>query len=396
VKKTLIITEVFYPESFVINDLVLHWKSIGKEIEVLSRVPSYPIGTAYKGYKNHLFQKSVFNKINIYRIPFVPGYQNNLFKKVFNYLNYIIYSFFFLLFNGRKYERIFVYQTGPLINAFSSGFLKFLFNWEIIIWVQDLWPDTFYAYFNKKYKYIFFIVDFISKYIYKNCDKIFVSCEGFIPYIKKYNNTSKFNYFPNWSLVEPTFNNKIQLPGEINFLFAGNIGEMQNLQNVVNAFKNIPIKFPSVFLNIIGGGSYLKQLKNHVKINKINNINFINYVSSTEISDYFFSSDILLISLKNYYLYNIMIPSKFQTYLKFNKPIYSIINGHLSNLILENDLGFSANPSDAKDIEDGFFYLINNIDKINYDIKEKTNLFSNKNFDKNYIINKLTISTFNR
>jgi hypothetical protein len=45
-----------------------------------------------------------------------------------------------------------------------------------------------------------------------------------------------------------------------------------------------------------------------------------------------------------------MVPSKFQTYLKFNKPIYSIMNGYLSNLILENDLGFNANPSDAKDI----------------------------------------------
>ena len=40
--KLLILTERYFPEEFLINDLVSEWKNRGYEIEVLTQVPSYP------------------------------------------------------------------------------------------------------------------------------------------------------------------------------------------------------------------------------------------------------------------------------------------------------------------------------------------------------------------
>lgn len=56
-KKILIVTECFYPEEFKINDIAFAWKSKGYEVDVLTLVPTYPLGKVYKGYKNFLFQK---------------------------------------------------------------------------------------------------------------------------------------------------------------------------------------------------------------------------------------------------------------------------------------------------------------------------------------------------
>lgn len=50
-KKALIIGEAFYPEDFLINDLVQEWEKDKYEFAVLTRAPSYPFGKVYEGYK---------------------------------------------------------------------------------------------------------------------------------------------------------------------------------------------------------------------------------------------------------------------------------------------------------------------------------------------------------
>ena len=49
---------------------------------------------------------------------------------------------------------------------------------------------------------------------------------------------------------------------KIHFTFAGNIGTVQNLDNLIDAFGKLEDKYLNkVQLNIIGDGSYLENLK---------------------------------------------------------------------------------------------------------------------------------------
>ena len=54
-KKILIVSEVFYPEEFKINELALEWKNKGYEVDILTIVPSYPASEIYSGYENKWF-----------------------------------------------------------------------------------------------------------------------------------------------------------------------------------------------------------------------------------------------------------------------------------------------------------------------------------------------------
>ena len=60
-KKILIVTEVFYPEEFKINEVAIEWKNKGYDIGVLTMVPSYPAseifesGGIYETNKIYLF-----------------------------------------------------------------------------------------------------------------------------------------------------------------------------------------------------------------------------------------------------------------------------------------------------------------------------------------------------
>lgn len=145
-KKALVIGEAFYPEDFLINDLVQEWEKRQYEFEVLTRTPSYPFGKIYKGYKNKIYQTTYFNTIKIHRFPVIQGYEKSLLIKILNYFSFVFWSFWVILFIGHRFDRVFIYQTGPLTLATAGIVLKKVYKAKVTIWTQDLWPETVYAY----------------------------------------------------------------------------------------------------------------------------------------------------------------------------------------------------------------------------------------------------------
>ncbi|WP_297973719.1 glycosyltransferase family 4 protein [uncultured Bacteroides sp.] len=353
-KKTLVLGEAFYPEDFLINDLVREWEKDGYQFEVLTRTPSYPFGKVYEGYKNKIYQTTYFNTIKVHRFPVMQGYERSTLIKVLNYFSFVFWSFWVVLFIGRRFEQVFIYQTGPLTLATAGILLKKMYGAEVVIWTQDLWPETVYAYGFKKTKFLSFCLDRFVKWIYSNCDSILVSCEGFVKRLHRYVPQKTIEFIPNWSLMEYNPTGKEKLPGEFNFTFAGNIGKVQNLENIVRGFGKFVEEYPKSCLNIIGDGSFLKELKHIVDTEGIRNVNMTGRKSLKEMSDYYQASDVLIISLKDVPLYKIMIPSKFQAYLTTHKPIYAIFKGEVSDLVRKNEIGLVASPSDIGEIAQGF------------------------------------------
>ena len=85
----LIISQYFWPENFKINDIALEWKTKGYEVDVLTMVPSYPLGKVFDGYENKFYQKENYQGINIYRVRAVTGYRESLVKKLLKYFNFM-------------------------------------------------------------------------------------------------------------------------------------------------------------------------------------------------------------------------------------------------------------------------------------------------------------------
>ncbi len=183
---------------------------------------------------------------------------------------------------------------------------------------------------------------------------ILVSCEGFVSRIKKYVPDAEISFVPNWSLVDFRPIQKRKLPGRFNFTFAGNVGKVQNLENVILGFARFVKNYPDACLNIIGDGSFLGELKRIVQEKNVMNVNFEGRKPLLEMSDYYQASDVLIISLKDVPLFEIMIPSKFQAYLATCKPIYAILNGEVSYLVEKYHIGLCAHPSDVNGIAGGF------------------------------------------
>ena len=145
-KKILIVTECFYPEEFKINDVALSWKDKGYDVDVLTLTPTYPLGKVFPGYKNGFFRKDEYQGVNIFRLRAVTGYRDSAIKKIFKYINFMIFGSIAAIFIGRKYDYVFGFNMSALTGMLPAVLIRKLYKKPTMFWVQDVWPDSVYAY----------------------------------------------------------------------------------------------------------------------------------------------------------------------------------------------------------------------------------------------------------
>lgn len=395
--RVLIIGEAFYPEDFIINHLVSDWSNQGYDIEVLTRTPSYPLGKPFKGYRNRVYQKTNFGTVKVHRISIIRGYHKNKYLKVLNYINFVFWSSIVALIIGRKFDKIFVYQTGPLTVAIPAILLHKIYRKKVTLWVQDLWPDTVYAYGYKKRYMLKTLLDIFVKSIYKSCEEILVSCDGFKKRINSYVPDKSILTAPNWPLIDSRISktNDIKLSDDkFNFTFAGNIGKVQNLDNVILGFNLFINKGYDAQLNIIGDGSFLVDLKKISQEKSMRNIVFWGRQPLTDMPSYFHSSDVLILSLVESPIYELTIPSKFAVYLTTGKPIMGVIKGITKDLINNNNIGFTSEPSNVESICSCFEAFIIQSKTGLDNMKNNTSKLLNREFAKNIVIDRITKIVF--
>ena len=392
-KKILIVTEVFYPEEFKINELALEWKNKGYEVDVLTMVPSYPKSEVFDGYENKFFQQDTWNDINIYRVKAVTGYKTNILKKLLKYFAFMFMGSIVSLKIGKKYDYIFGFQVGPLTAMVPAIILKQFYKKTVTLWIQDIWPDSVYAYGFKKTKILEFFLNRLVKYVYKYTSNFAISAKGFekkiIPFLTE---NKEIFYAPNWADYLDKDLEKIRLSNDhkIHFTFAGNIGSVQNLENIIESFGKIDDKYlDRAQLNIIGDGSHLEKLQNIVKENSFKNIIFWGRKPREEIYKYLSASDFLIVSLIDKEIFSLTVPAKTQTYIATGKPIIAILRGESADIVEENNLGLVVSPSDISQIRTVFELAICKDEEERKIYIKNSELLTNTVFNKEVVVNNL-------
>ena len=392
-KKVLIVSEVFYPEEFKINELAIDWKNKGYDVDILTMVPSYPSSKIFHGYENRWYQKELWNGMNIYRVKAVTGYKNSLFKKLLKYFAFMIMGSFVSLKIGKKYDYIFGFQVGPLTAMVPAIILKQFYKKPVTLWIQDIWPDSVYAYGFKKTKILEFFLNSFVKYVYKNTSSFGISAKGFEKKIISFLSENKeIFYAPNWADYLDKDLEKIRFSNDdkIHFTFAGNIGSVQNLENIIESFGKIDDKyFEKAQLNIIGDGSHLEKLQNIVKENSFKNIIFWGRKPREEIYKYLSASDFLIVSLIDKEIFSLTVPAKTQTYIATGKPIIAILRGESADIVEENNLGLVVSPSDISQIRTVFELAICKDEEERKIYIKNSELLTNTVFNKEVVVNNL-------
>lgn len=395
--RILIVSQYFWPETFRINDLVKELVERGHNVSVLTGKPNYPQGKIYKGYGLFSHNRDEYYGAKVYRVPLIPRGKGTGLQLVFNYLSYVVTASTFVLFNRKKYDVSLTFAISPITQIYPALLHKRLYKSRAYLWVQDLWPESVTAAGKMSSPIILNRLTKMVKSIYEKTDGILLQSEAFIPSImQKGNFKDKIQYVPNWA--EDLFTQPLEgaqdkyksiLPKGFLVMFAGNIGEAQDFESIVNAAEKIR-GIKDIKWVVVGDGRKKDWVEKEIKKRGLSDtIYLLGRYPLEEMPHFFNRADVLLLTLRNEEIFSLTIPSKVQSYLAFGKPIVSMINGISNKIINDAKCGFTAIAGDSDK-------LAENIVKAFYTPKETLNqlgmngkAFYINEFDKKVIINRL-------
>ena len=196
----LLWSQYFWPENFRINQLAAALHQSGLQVSVLTGKPNYPEGNVYPGYKTKGIQFERYEGMRVIRMPLVPRGNNSFTRLALNYLSFILSGYMFApkALRSQKIDVVFVYAVSPLLQTLPAIFIAKLKRAPLVLWVQDLWPESLLATGFVKNRYILQAVEKLVRYIYRNTDSILISSEAFrIPISRLVKEASKIRYYPN-------------------------------------------------------------------------------------------------------------------------------------------------------------------------------------------------------
>lgn len=349
--RILILSQYFWPETFIINDVVRTLTEQGHEVTVATGKPNYPDGKVFDGYRAWGSQRERYlDRVDVVRVPLWPRGQGGARNLVFNYLSFVLAGLLFLpwMLRKREFDAIVVFAPSPITQVIPAIALKWLKKARLALWVQDLWPESLSATGFVKNPQLLKAVGWLVKAVYRPCDLLLVQSRAFIEPVARYADRQKIVYYPN--------SIDIRSPGAVapipetlqtvldNFfcvVFAGNLGTAQALDTLLQAAVHLRDD-PQIRLVLVGSGSRLEWLKAQRHARELDNLILPGRFPMEAMPQIFERSGALLVSLNDEEAFAQTIPSKIQAYLAAGRPILASINGEGARVVLEARAGLAS------------------------------------------------------
>ena len=376
--KILIVSQCYYPDTFLINEIAPKMVKDGHEVTVLTGLPRDE--EKHNEYRSKRIKRERIADVEIIRC--YDSLNGNSTKKlIINYLSFVLSSCIKVFQLKNDYDVVFCYQLSPVTQAIPAVLYKKLHRRPLFLYCLDIFPESVLSHTSKE-GMIYKIVGWISKKIYKACDVIGVTSKSFIDYHTEVNGIPRLKqvYIPQHAddslLSLPIRNSK---KGHIDFLFAGNIGYAQNLDVIVNAAEQIEDRY-DFSVHIVGDGSKLNAIKDYVaEKHQEKRFVFHSRVPRNEMEQFYNESDVLLLTLRGNNRVGETLPGKLQTYMTAGRPIIASINGSAAEVIREANCGLCVPAGDAAGLAKAMMKYMDNPDDF-WDCGTNARAFYAKNF----------------
>ncbi|MGR2707031.1 MULTISPECIES: glycosyltransferase family 4 protein [Pseudomonas] len=352
-----IVTQYFYPESFIINDIVEELACLGHTVEVFTGQPNYPEGDTYEGYDPAACSEQIYKgSVKVNRVPLRPRKSGGAKNLLLNYLSFVKNGvrYFPKQNAGKQFDAIIVFAVSPITAAIPAIVLKRSSKAHLMVWVQDLWPETLKATGFIKNPLLLKAIGVLVRLIYAQADTVLVQSEAFISSASKYVSKDKLVYYPNsYRAPAPQAKPADGLPFEISQLllsnfcvvFAGNLGFAQSLETIVDAAK--ALLHLDCKIVVVGSGSRLDWVQEQKHHHQLHNLELVGRLPSSVMPELFAKSEALLVTLKCEEIFALTIPSKIQAYMAAGKPILAALDGEGARIVAQAGAGLCSPAEDA-------------------------------------------------
>lgn len=394
--KILIVSQYFWPETFRINEIVVSLVDRGFHVDILTGKPNYPKGKIFDGYRLGGCQRENYHGANIIRIPLIPRGMKSGVRLGLNYLSFIISGLLAgpWVLRHRNYDVIFVYGVSPLIQALPALFFGRLKRAPVVIWVQDLWPESLSATGYVHNRLILWCVEKVVSLIYRQADLLLVQSRAFIEFVRKLAFETPIKYYPNSvdeSFVKPAATNIPDIQGidtPFRVLFAGNIGYAQAVNVIVDAAVLLK-KYTDIHFIMIGDGSCREWILQQVRQRELMNLHLPGRFPLETMPGFMRKASVLLVTLADQEIFAVTVPSKVQAYLAVGRPIIACMNGEGAQLVADARAGFVVPAEDGAGLADAVLRMYHLSETDRNKLAENAQAYYREHFDHENLVSDL-------
>lgn len=330
----------------------------GHDVHVLTGYPIYPQGSIFPQYRMRPYMKETLRGVTVHRVPIYPSHNTSAARRMCNYASYAATGGLAAPAVLGSTDVNFVYST-PATAAVAGLTAKWVRRTPFVVQIQDMWPQTVMASGflpDGRARQVERILNMFCDRVYRNAHSVAVTSPGMADHlIQRGVASQKIHFVPNWA-EESSFRpaprsdelaQEFGLDRRFTVMYAGNLGEMQNLMHVVEAAAKVRDLIDVQFA-FVGAGVMEGVLRDAVRNADLDNVRFVPAQPFNRMSNILALGDIQLVTLKDEPLYRSTIPSKLQANLAAGRPIIGSLRGDAASIIQASGAGLVIDPGDAE------------------------------------------------
>lgn len=393
--KVLVVSQYFWPESFRINEVVASLADRGISVYVLTGKPNYPDGQVFPSYRSWGCQTD-HHQFPIFRVPIYPRGRKSAVRLALNYLSFVASASVFGWWVLRRvtFDVVLVYAPSPLLQALPALFLSRLRRCPLVVWVQDLWPESLEATEYIRNGTIIGVIRKVVKFLYKRTDLILVSSQPFEMSIRKMVPSARIAYYPN--SVDSMFCNPqsgskpaVSIFNDgFNVVFAGNVGVAQGVSVIVAAAEKL-VAYQEIRLVVLGSGSELEWMKRQVVERNLQNLHLAGRFSVESMPFLLAKASALLVTLADRPIFAATVPNKVQAYMAVGRPIIACLRGEGARIVTKAKAGIAVPPGDANLLADAIVEMYKAPPEVQAEMGANGRSYYREHFDHERLISDL-------
>jgi glycosyltransferase involved in cell wall biosynthesis len=304
----------------------------------------------------------------VHRGAIYPSHDSRPAHRAANYLSFAASGAAVALAKLHSTDVVFVYST-PATAAVPALATQALRRLPFVVQIQDLWPQTVTSSGLLDEGREGRVERALHRYcdaVYARADTVAVTSPGMADLIAMRGVTrDKLEFVPNWAdesafrpvPADPRLAAELGPFRPFTVMYAGNFGELQSLETVVEAAAIVRNRTDIGFA-LVGAGVTEARLRRMVDDLRLDNVQFVPPQPFTRMAKVLALGDVQLVSLRDVPLFQSTLPSKLQANLAAGRPVIGAVTGDAARVITEAGAGHVTKPGSAGELADAVLRLV--------------------------------------
>ncbi len=331
------------------------WLQQGHDVTVISCVPHHPMGKAYPGYRNRLFQVEEKDGIRAIKVWTYITANEGFIKRTWNYVFYMLMAVFVAPFVGKADV---VISTSPqFFNGLAGYFVSRIKRVPWVLEIRDLWPESILTVGAITNRQVIRILEYLEMFAYRKADRIVPVTDAFKTYmVGKGIDENKIQVVTNGVSLDfykpqdksHALAKELGVEGKFVAAYVGTHGMAHHLETILEAAEQCESQ-DIVFL-MVGDGAERERLLSMKYDLSLNNVVMVHQMPKDKMPALWSITDASLVLLKKSDLFKSVIPSKIFESMAMQCPVILGVEGEVKGIIEQAEAGISIEPESASEL----------------------------------------------